>query len=120
MVDLAAKLYASATPESFDSACKGRNYELEVTGDRHACTTPEGTRVVHFIGDKASEVTVIKKGIRKGALDQVKRKHGKPDSVKTQGALKMHFWFTEKASVAVAFQSSTKSRSTMVSFRSPT
>jgi hypothetical protein len=74
---------------------------------------------VRFAGDKVTDVTVHKKGIQKGALDQIKRRLGPPNSVKTLGAMKMHFWFTKDATIALAFQSSSQSRSTMVSFRAP-
>ena len=119
MVERAAALYAKATPESFDRACRGRAAELEVTGGRHACSTAQGTTIVRFAGDQVSEVTVQKKGIQKGALQQIQRRFGKPDSVKSEGALKMHFWFTDDVRVALGFQSSKASRSTLVSFGSP-
>jgi hypothetical protein len=77
------------------------------------------TTIVRFAGDKATDVTVHKKGIQKGAFAQINRKLGAPSSVKTLGAMRMHFWFTKDATIALAFQSSAASRSTMVSFRSP-
>jgi hypothetical protein len=119
VVDVAEGIYRNATPDSFDRKCKGPGAELAVDGNRHTCTKNLDTTIVRFAGEKASDVTVVKKGIDQGALGQIKRKLGAPDSVKTLGAMKMHFWFTEDATVAVAFQSSAKSRSTMVSFRSP-
>lgn len=119
MVDVARKLYVQATPDAFDRKCVGRSAKLEVTGDRHSCTEAEGATVVRFTGENATAVTVFKNGIRKEVLGQVQRKLGAADSVTTQGAMKMHFWFTKEASVTVGFQSSAKSRSTMVSFRSP-
>jgi hypothetical protein len=119
MADVAERLYKNATPDSFDRKCKGPGAELKVDGNRHTCSKASDTTIVRFAGEKATDVTVVKKGIDQGALGQMKRKLGAPDSVKTLGAMKMHFWFTEDATVAVAFQSSAKSRSTMVSFRSP-
>jgi len=118
MIDQAARLYAKATPESFDRACKGPGATLEVTGARHKCMTSVGTRIVHFEGDKPAKVTVTKNGIRKAVIGQVNRKFGKPDSVKDVGALKMHFWFTDEVRVGVAFQRSKEKRTTMVSYGS--
>ncbi|MGB8328560.1 MAG: hypothetical protein WCE62_00425 [Polyangiales bacterium] len=118
MVDLAQRLYKNATPESFDSKCTGPGAKLAVDGDRHTCSTVD-TTIVRFAGTQVTDVTVHKKGIHKEALDQIKRKLGAPDSVKPLGAMKMHFWFTADATVVLAFQSSAKSRSTMISFRSP-
>lgn len=117
MVDEARKLYEKATPESFDEKCKEGGATLEVNGDRHTCTKARGTSIVHLTGSEAREVTVFQKGIQKAVVGQIKRKLGAPDSVKTLGAMKMHFWFTEDASISVGFQSSAQSRSTMVSFR---
>jgi hypothetical protein len=119
MVDVAQRLYKSATPSSFDGKCAGQGAELAVDGDRHTCSKTSDTTIVRFAGDKVTDVTIHKKGIHKGAFDQIKRKMGPPNSVKTFGAMKMHFWFTKDATVALAFQSSSQSRSTMVSFRSP-
>lgn len=119
MVDVAEQLYKRATPESFDRKCTGPGAKLEVDGDRHVCSKDLETTIVRFAGDKVIDVTVHEKGIQKGALGQIKRKLGGPDSVKTLGAMKMHFWFTKDATIALAFQSSAKSRSTMLSFRSP-
>ena len=119
MVDVAQRLYANAAPASFDAKCKGTGVELEVEGERHTCTRPDGASIVRFSGDDVTQVSVYRKGIRKDAFGQIKGKLGKPDSVKTLGALKMHFWFTKEATVTVGFQSSAESRSTMVSFRSP-
>lgn len=119
MVDLASRLYKNATPDSFDSSCRGPDSKLEVTGDRHKCVTPQSTRIVEFAGHKPTNVTVTEKGIRKGVMGQVKRRFGEPDAAKTLGAMKMHFWFTDSVRVGVAFQSSKVSRSTMVRFESP-
>ena len=119
MMEVAQRLYLKAEPESFDAKCKGQGATLTVEGERHTCTRPGETRIVRFEGDDVSQVTVYKKGIRKEALGQIKRKHGAPDSVKTMGFLKMHFWFTDDAGISLGFQDSTKSRSTMVSFRTP-
>lgn len=119
MVDVAAALYKTATPDSFDRQCAGPEAELQVDGNRHTCSKKHDTTIVRFDGDKPTDVTVHKKGIQTGALGQIKRKLGAPNSVKTMGAMKMHFWFTKDATVALAFQSSAASRSTMVSFRSP-
>ena len=119
MVDIAERLYKSATPDSFDRKCAGPGAKLEVDGNRHTCSKGLDTTIVRFAGDKATDVTVHEKGIQKGVLGQIKRKLGAPNSVKTMGAMKMHFWFTKNATVALAFQSSSQSRSTMVSFRSP-
>ena len=119
MVERAAELYAKATPESFDRACRGPGTELEVNGERHACSTVQGTTIVRFTGHQVSEVTVQKKGIQKAALNQIQRRFGKPDSVKSEGAMKMHFWFTDDVRVALGFQSSKASRSTLVRFGSP-
>ena len=119
MVDVAQRLHKHATPDSFDRKCAGPGAKLEVTGARHACSKSQGTMVVRFAGDQASEVTVFKKGIHKNVLAQLRRKHGAPSSVKTLGAMKMYFWFTKDASVSVGIQSSPESRSTMVSFRPP-
>ena len=119
MVDVAERLYKSATPDSFDHKCTGPGAELEVDGNRHTCSKGPDTTIVRFAGDKVTDVTLHKKGIQKGVLGQIKRKLGAPNSVKTMGAMKMHFWFTKNATVALAFQSSSQSHSTMVSFRSP-
>jgi hypothetical protein len=119
MVDVAQRLYKNATPDSFDRKCTGPGAELKVDGNRHTCSKGSNTTIVRFAGDKAIDVTMHEKGIRKEALGQIKRKLGAPNSVKTLGAMKMHFWFTGEATVALAFQSSSQSRSTMVSFRSP-
>jgi len=119
MVDVAEQLYKNATPESFDRKCTARGAKLEVDGNRHACSKGPGTTIVRFSGDEVIDVTVHKKGIQKGALGQIKRKLGGPDSVKTLGAMKMHFWFAKDATISLAFQSSSESRSTMLSFRSP-
>lgn len=119
MVDVAERLYKNATPDSFDRKCAGPAAQLEVDGDRHTCTKDLETTIVRFADGRVTDVTLHKKGIHKGVLSQIKRKLGAPDSVKPLGAMKMHFWFTKDATVAVAFQSSAKSRSTMVSFRSP-
>ena len=119
MVDVAERLYKRATPDSFDRKCAGPSAKLEVDGNRHTCSKGLDTTIVRFAGEKVTDVTVHKKGIQKGVLGQIKRKLGAPNSVKTMGAMKMHFWFTKNATVAVAFQSSAESRSTMVSFRSP-
>ena len=119
MVDVAQRLYRKATPESFDRQCKGAGAKLEVTGDRHSCEKPQLTTIVRFAEGEVTNATVFKKGLHKQVVSQIRRKLGAPDSVKTLGAMKMHFWFTKDASISVAFQSSAKSRSTMVSFRSP-
>ena len=119
MVDVAESLYRKATPDSFDERCKGSGAKLEVEGDRHSCSKPQLTTIVRFQGTEPSDVTVFKKGLHKEVIGQLTRKLGQPSSVKTLGAMKMHFWFTDKASVSVGLQSSAKSRSTMVSFRSP-
>jgi hypothetical protein len=119
MVDVAQRLYKNATPDSFDRKCAGPGAELKVDGNRHACSKASDTTIVRFAGDKVIDVTVHEKGLRKDALGQIKRKLGAPSSVKTLGAMKMHFWFTKDATVVLAFQSSSQSRSTMVSFRSP-
>ncbi|MGD8608048.1 MAG: hypothetical protein PVH21_12200 [Myxococcales bacterium] len=119
IVDVASALYKHATPESFDRKCSGPGAELAVDGNRHTCSKKMDTTIVRFAGDKATDVTVHKKGIQKGAFAQIKRKLGAPSSVKTLGAMRMHFWFTKDATIALAFQSSAASRSTMVSFRSP-
>ncbi|HSN83967.1 MAG TPA: hypothetical protein VLS88_15405 [Polyangiales bacterium] len=119
MVDVAERLFKNATPESFDRKCTGRGAKLEVDGNRHACSKGLDTTIVRFSGDQVADVTMHTKGIQKGVLGQIKRKLGGPDSEKTLGAMKMHFWFAKDATVALAFQSSAKSRSTMLSFRSP-
>jgi hypothetical protein len=119
MVDVAERLYKNATPDAFDRKCTGPGAKLEVEGDRHTCSKKLDTTIVRFAGTKVTDVTMHKKGIQKGVLGQIKRKLGAPNSVKTLGAMKMHFWFTKDATIAVAFQSSAMSRSTMVSFRSP-
>lgn len=119
MVDVAEALYGNATPESFDRQCKRSGATLEVTGDRHTCTKPIQTTIVRFGGDTASNVSVYRKGLHKEVIGQLRRRLGAPSSVKMLGAMKMHFWFTEKANVSVGFQSSPESRSTMVSYRSP-
>ncbi|KPK17263.1 MAG: hypothetical protein AMJ62_02080 [Myxococcales bacterium SG8_38] len=119
MVDVAEQLYKNATPESFDRKCTGPGAKLEVDGDRHTCSKDPDTTIVRFAGDKVTDVTVHKKGIQKAVLGQIKSKLGGPDSVKTLGAMKMHFWFAKDATIALAFQSSAQSRSTMLSFRSP-
>ena len=119
MMEVAQRLYLKAEPKSFDAKCKGKGVTLTVDGDRHTCTRPGETRIVRFKGDEVSQVTVYKKGIRKETLGQIKRKHGAPDSVKTVGALQMHFWFTDDAGISLGFQSSEKSRSTMLSLRTP-
>jgi hypothetical protein len=119
MMEVAQRLYLKAEPESFDAKCKGKGATLTVDGERHTCTRPGETRIVRFNGEDVTQATVYKKGIRKDALSQLKRKHGAPDSVKTVGALRMHFWFTDKAGISLGFQDSSKSRSTMVSFRIP-
>lgn len=119
MVEMAERLYKNATPDSFDRKCSGPGAELEVEGNRHTCSKKLDTTIVRFAGDKATDVTVHKKGIQRGVLGQMKRKLGAPNSVKTLGAMKMHFWFTKNATIALAFQSSAMSHSTMVSFRSP-
>ena len=119
MLEVAQRLYFKAEPRSFDAKCKGKGASLVVDGDRHTCTRPDETRIVRFEGGDVTQVTVYKKGIRKEALSQIKRKHGAADSVKTLGALEMHFWFTDDAGISLGFQNSNKSRSTMVSFRAP-
>jgi hypothetical protein len=119
MVELAEKLYRNASPESFDRQCNGSGAKLAVAENRHTCSKQQLTTIVRFEGNRATNATVVKKGLHKEVVGQLKRKLGAPDSVKTLGAMKMHFWFTEDASVSVGLQSSTKSRSTMVSFRSP-
>ena len=119
MLEVAQRLYLKAEPESFDAKCKGKGASLVVEGDRHTCTRPDETRIVRFDGGEVTQVTVYKKGIRKETLGQIKRRHGAPDSVKTVGALEMHFWFTDDAGISLGFQNSIKSRSTMVSFRAP-
>ena len=117
MVDVAERLRERATPASFDCKCTGPGAKLEVTGSRHACSKPQGTTVVRFAGEEANEVTVHKKGIHESVLTQLRRKHGAPSSVKTLGAMKMYFWFTDDASVSVGIHSSAESRSTMVTLR---
>ena len=117
MVDVAERLYRKATPESFDAQCKGAGAKLEVEADRHSCTKPQVTSIARFEGSAATDVTVYQKGLHKEVIGQLRRKLGPPSSEKTLGAMKMHFWFTEDASVSVGLQSSAKSRSTMVSFR---
>ena len=119
MMEVAQRLYVKAEPEAFDSKCKGNGATLTVDGDRHTCTRPDETRIVRFEGSNVAQVTIYKKGIRKEAFGQIKRKHGAPDSVKTVGAMKMHFWFTDEAGISLGYQNSAKSRSTMVSFRTP-
>ncbi len=119
MVDVAERLYRKATPESFDEQCKGAGAKLEVDGERHSCTKPQLTSIARFDGAGVTDVTVYKKGLHNEVVGQLKRKLGAPNSVKTLGAMKMHFWFTEDVNVSVGFQSSAQSRSTMVSFRSP-
>lgn len=119
MMEVAQRLYAKAAPESFDANCKGKGASLSVEGERHTCTRASDTRIVRFDGENVTQVTVYKKGIRKETLAQLKRKHGAPDSVKTMGTMTMHFWFTEEAGISLGFQDSAKSRSTMVSYRTP-
>ena len=119
MVDVAKRLHQNATPESFDRKCAGKGVKLEVAGDRHACSKPKATMIVTFAGEDPSQVTVVKKGVHKDVVAQLRRKHGAPSSVKTMGAMKMYFWFTKEANVSVGIQSSPESRSTMVSFRPP-
>ena len=70
MVDAAAQLYKKANPESFDKACKGPKAKLEVDGERHKCTTPEGTKIVEFEGNAPKKATVSKKGIHKDVIGQ--------------------------------------------------
>jgi hypothetical protein len=119
MVDLAQRLYKNAKPDSFDARCTGKGVKLEVEGDRHSCTRPDGASIVRFAGDDATQVTVYRKGIRKKELGKLEGKLGAPSSVKTLGAVKMHFWFTKKATVSLGFQSSSKSQSTLVSYQAP-
>lgn len=119
MVDVAESLYTKATPSSFDQRCKGADAELEVSGDRHTCKRSKLTTIVRFSNEAPREVTVFKKGLHKEVISQLKRKLGAADSVKSLGAMKMHFWFTKKANVSVGLQSSAESRATMVSYRSP-
>lgn len=119
MVDIAERLYRKATPESFAEQCKGSAAKLEIEGERHSCAKPQMTSIVRFEGESPTDVTVYRKGLHKEVLGQLKRKLGAPSSVKTLGAMKMHFWFTKDASVSVGLQDSARSRSTMVSFRSP-
>lgn len=119
MVEVAQRIYKNAKPESFDAKCKGKGVKLEVEGDRHSCTRPDGASIVRFAGDDPTQVTVYRKGIRKGELGEIKGKLGAPNSVKTLGAVKMHFWFTKKATVSLGFQSSSQSQSTLVGFRAP-
>jgi len=119
MVDVAETLYRKATPESFDAQCKGSSATLEVDGGRHSCTKPQQTSIVRFDGESLTDVTVVRKGLHQEVVGQLKRKLGAPNSVKTLGAMKMHFWFTKDASVSVGLQQSAKSRSTLVSFRAP-
>ena len=119
MVDVAEKLYRNATPQSFAGRCKANRGKLEADGDRHTCSSVNMTSIVRFSDDRPKSVTVHKKGLHKEVVGQLKRKLGAPSSVKTLGAMKMHFWFTKDASVSVGFQTSSESRSTMVSFRSP-
>jgi hypothetical protein len=119
MVDVAEQLYRQATPESFDRQCKRSGAKLEVTGERHACTKPKQTTIVEFGGEAPNTATVYRKGLHQGVVGQLERKLGTASSVKTLGAMTMHFWFTKKANVSVGFQRSTESRSTMVSYRSP-
>ncbi len=119
MVDLAQRLYKNAKPDSFDASCKGKGAKLAVEGDRHSCTRPDSASIVRFSGADAKQVTVYRKGIRKAELGNIKGKLGAPNSVKTLGAVKMHFWFTKKATVSLGFQSSSKSQSTLVSFQTP-
>ena len=101
-----------------DKACRGQGNELKVTGDRHECITPARTRIVEFAGEKPSNVTVSEKGIRKGVMGDLKRRFGAPDSAKTLGPMKMHFWFADTVRVSVAFFDSQATRSTMVRFES--
>ena len=119
MVDVAQRLYANAKPKSFDAKCTGKGAKLEVEGDRHRCTRPDGASIVRFAGDDATQVTVYRKGLRKGELGKIKGKLGAPSSVQTLGAVKMHFWFTKEATVSLGFQSSSQSQSTLVSYRAP-
>ena len=119
MVDVAETLYRKATPESFGQQCKGAGAKLEVEGERHTCAKPQMTTIARFDGGAANDVTVYQKGLHTEVVGQLKRKLGPPNSVKTLGAMKMHFWFTKDANVSVGLQSSAQSRSTMVTFRSP-
>jgi len=119
MMEVAQRLYSKAEPTSFDEHCKGKGATLEVEGDRHTCTRPNETRIVRFEGDQVTQVTVYRKGIRKETLGQIKRKLGAPDSMKTLGAMQMHFWFTKHAGISLGFQNSAESRSTMLSLRAP-